>query len=488
MSGIREEVTQVESVALWKRVSSDVQDISNQDDTLNRHVTAHGYDVKRVFELPDTSAFKFKQAAALAEALADVKAGRYTHVVAVTSSRFLRSDERIGVGYLLELDSAGGRLESCDNPLFGDLSNAGGWHVTVAALGGDFAYSKLISDNVNRGFAGMDKDEMRENGYIGAAFRGAVPAGYSIQGGYKNRYLVPDTGQPESHREGRGVRRRFEAEVIRQVFMEAATNTSTVTLGRRLGMRSSAVAELLRNPIYGSGRHEIKRERDGRVVVHRCEPLVDMDVQRAAVALIEARYRGDNITSRAIRKDDFSTVLWCPCCDVRRATMQRYYNGARTRADGSVAPKTRRYKCKRELGGCGRSVDADQADREVERLMSGRAGTWLRQRVIPGDDHAAEKTRVRDELDQLGARRLNREEMRAETERLYDLLDHLEAMPSTPTRTVTEISGISEGDRWRAATWEEKQAILRAEVRVFVSSYGPSYGVQALVEYVEDDE
>jgi hypothetical protein len=78
--------------------------------------------------------------------------------------------------------------------------------------------------------------------------------------------------------------------------------------------------------------------------------------------------------------------------------------------------------------------------------------------------------------------------MRAETERLYDLLDHLEALPSTPTRTVTEVSGISEGARWLAASFEERQAILRSEVRMFVSSYGPSYGVQAAVEYVEDDE
>jgi hypothetical protein len=114
-----------ESIVKWKRVSSDQQDIRNQDTTLDSHVASHGYiEARDPFELPDTSAFKFRQAAALAEALADVKAGRYTRIIAVTSSRFLRSDERIGVGFLLELDAAGGRLEACDNPLFGDLSNA----------------------------------------------------------------------------------------------------------------------------------------------------------------------------------------------------------------------------------------------------------------------------------------------------------------------------------------------------------------------------
>ena len=513
-----------EPVALWKRVSSDQQDIRNQDDTLSAHVTANGYDVRRpAFELPDTSAFKFEQEKALAEVLEDVRAGRYTRVIAVTSSRFLRSDERIGVGYLLELDAAGGRLEAADNPLFGDLTNPGGWHVTVAALGGDYSYSKNISGNVNRGFARMDKDELRGNGYVGAAFRGMPPAGYSVQGEENARYLEPDTGQPEvrtggqGERESRRPRKRYLAKDIRHAFKLAATGGpegSTSALGRKLRMSPDAVGKMLRRPVYGSGRYEVISHRDcddpaecikaakkkekargSRClsVVHRCKPLVTVEVQRAAIAGLQARRTGDNWTSRQLRramvaadpsKADFSGALWCGVCEMTRPTMHRIPGGQKKRKDGTKPPKTRRYWCNKRMGGCGRSVNADAADAEVNRLMSGSDRLWARLVHIPGDDNSAEITRVRDELDSLGARRLPRAEMLAETTRLYDELDRLESMPRTPARNELLMGDETIGQRWESLDMAGRREWLLTDFRVRVAATGNRDGsVTAEVGY-----
>lgn len=490
-----------EAVALFKRVSSDQQEIRNQDDTLAAHVAANGYDVRRVFTLPDTSAYKGRHAAALAEALADVEAGKYTRIVAVTSSRFERRGEKIGIGYALKLDKAGGRLETCDNPLFGDLSNAGGWHVTVAALGGDNTFAKNLSGSVNRGFARMDKDELRGNGYVGAAFRGMPPAGYSVQGEYQARYLVKDTGQPERVREykgetkkgrPRGPRTRYLAAGIAEAFELAATGESTTALGRKLGMTATTVQMLLRNPVYSTGRHEVKRH-DGVTVIHRCEPLVTPDVQALAVAGLAVRRRGDNGTSRQLRralveadpdKADFSGSLWCGQCDVVRPAMYRYFGGGKPHTDGTPTPRVRRYMCSKRMSGCGRSVNADAADAVVSRLMSESTRPWGRIVHIPGDDNSAEITRVRDELADLPKRNLSDDDEDAERTRLRGERKRLEAMPRTPARTEWRLGGETIGQRWASLDMAGRREWLLSDFKVRVRNSGNRDGsVTAEISY-----
>jgi hypothetical protein len=158
------------------------------------------------------------------------------------------------------------------------------------------------------------------------------------------------------------------------------------------------------------------------------------------------------------------------------------------RADGAGQPCLRVWASAGLSASCVQDGVAVLAHAWVERLLSGRVGPWLRERVIPGDDNSAELTRVRGELDQLGARRLPRTEMLAETARLYDELERLEAMPQTPTRTVREVSGISEGERWRGLDMtQRRELLLSGEVRVYVSSYGHGYGVQADFDDAADD-
>lgn len=476
-----------ERAAVLKRVSTDLtrQEIANQDADVARVVADGGFTLARpAFEL-EASAYKGEHAPALDQILADVRAGRYTVVIAAMTSRFERRGWKVLMRWMLDLDAAGGRLIAADNPNFGDLSTPMGGMLTIMTGETDHAYSDAISKNVRRGFARMDKPEMRGNGYTGAAFRGMPPAGYVMDGPEHERYLLPDVGQPEIYTSAKAPRRRRRlAADIREAFDMAASGESTTAVGRKLGMTPDAVGKLLRNPVYGSGRYEIKRH-DGVTVIHRCEPLVAPDVQALAVAGLEARLTGDHVRSRQLHKAmveadpdkaDFSNALWCGVCDVMRPTMQRYYGGGRPLADGTKAPKQRRYRCERKFGGCMRSVDADAADAEVNRRMSGSTRQWGRIVHIPGDDHASELQRVRDELDSLGARRLPRAEMLAETSRLYDELERLEALPRIAPRTVWKLGDLTIGERWASLDMAGRREWLLSDFRVRVKATGKRDG------------
>jgi hypothetical protein len=164
--------------------------------------------------------------------------------------------------------------------------------------------------------------------------------------------------------------------------------------------------------------------------------------------------------------------------------MQRYFGGGRPRKDGTRAPRGRRYRCEKKFGGCGRSVDADAADAQVDRRMSAITRPWGRLVHVPGDDNSAEVTRVRDELDQLGARRLPRAEMLAETARLYDELDRLEAMPRTPARTEWALGDQTTGQRWASLDMAGRREWLLSDFRVRVKATGNRDGtVTAQVLY-----
>jgi hypothetical protein len=285
------------------------------------------------------------------------------------------------------------------------------------------------------------------------SFRGCVPGGYKSIGPKYGKHLVPD-----SQREAG----------IRQAFEDATTGTGTTALGTQLGMSADAVCKLLKNPIYSTGRYQIIRG-DGVIVTVRTEPLVKPSVQASAIAALESRRTGDNVTSRAIRKDDFSGALYCPCGAAGR--MHRYFGGGKPRKDGSPSPRVRRYRCE----DCGKSVRADDADQAVRDLMSSLRGPWMDRWLISGDDHTAELDRARLELDELPKRHLPRAETMAEMTRLYDEIERLEALPSVPARTVTGFKRdeagnvLTEADRWQSLDNAERRVWLtRGEFRVTV--------------------
>jgi DNA invertase Pin-like site-specific DNA recombinase len=496
-----------ESAAVWKRVSTDMtrQEIRNQDDEINGHLTARGYNVARTFEL-EASAYHGEHQTALDQVLADVRAGLYTVVVFAMTSRIERRGHQKLLRFIWDLQDAGARVESTDNPNFGQPGFINDM-LTMVLGNADHEYSKKISENVSRAFRRMD---------TGGSFRGSVPTGYAVTGEKRAKQLTPSDGvcrcpnaanAPKYH-----ARCLISAQQVIDAIEACGTGTSTLILGKRLGMTADAVAKMIRNPIYGTGRYEITHrcpngcpEKDGAhktalkagkaphgVYVYRCQPLVKPEVQKAAIAALEARHTGDNVASRSIAKEDFSGAVWCGLhmqVDGKPGEpMYRYYSGK----DGA---RVRRYRC----GACRASVKADEADKAVNALMASDESWWQRARLIEGDDNAAAIARVQDELDNLGTRRLSRAEHRAESDRLYDELERLQALPSTPARTVYErvkdASGrvMSEGEHWLTMSMPERRLWMLG--RAAVSHYpivkaapGRTGAVIAEIAYVPDVE
>lgn len=468
-----------ELAAVLKRVSTDLtrQEIGNQDADVARVTSEGSFNVQRTFEL-EASAFKGEHAPALAEILADVQAGRYTVVIAAMTSRFERRGWKVLMRWMLDLDAAGGRLIAADNPNFGDLSTPMGGMLTIMTGDADHSYSDSISKNVNRANRKRDAE---------GSFRGSVPAGYMVTGVKGAKRLVPDVI-------GEGTR-GYPAEVIATAITDAGNGASTVTLGARLGMTTSAVGKLLRNSMYSTGRYVIDRN-DGVTVQHQTTPLVTPDVQRNAIAGLEAR----DTSTRALREShrgetteqDFSGAVWCPVCENPKP-MYRYNGGGKPKADGTPTPRTRRYGCKKIVGGCGKSVDADNCDREIDALMSGRLGPWIVTRWIDGDDHAAELARVKLELKEVGARGLAddeedalKAELRAERDRLAELAAHTE-----PGHWEARPSGKSEGDRWAELNnaAERRAWLTSGEFMIYARATGDRSGnVLVNLEYVADDQ
>ena len=435
------------SAAVLKRVSTDLsrQEITNQDADTTRIVRENALTVVRTFEL-EASAYHGEHQPTLDQIKSDVRAGLYSVVVIAMTSRIERRGHRTLLRFLWDLADLGARVIAADNPAFGTDGLMGDL-LTMLQGNSDHEYSKKISENVNRAFHRTDK----ENG-----FRGVVPTGYMTAGTRGSKRLMPSDGICRCPTSGTKYHNRCKitAQQVAEAIKLCASGSSTVILGKRLGMSATATRRLIENPIYGTGRYEIQRA-DGSVYVHRCEPLVDPDIQKQAVAAIKARSCGDNVSSRSIKKEDFSGAMWCAYCATEAGSIGRMYRAL-------SGKQNRRYRCDT----CHRTVKADEADKAIHAEMSSAGEWWFRTRIIPGSDHSAELARLRDELDGLGARRLPRAEMLAETSRLYDEIERLEKLPSQPTRTVVERvrdaqgRSMSEGEHWLLMSLKERREWL----------------------------
>jgi hypothetical protein len=328
------------------------------------------------------------------------------------------------------------------------------------------------------------------------AFRGIAPAGYAIAGAEHAKRLVPATERREvkrtrQDRASDDPKAKIEVTVtlpsaadIRQAFDDAPM-VSTVKLAERLGMSPDGVNAMLRNRVYSTGSYPVKRH-DGVTVIHRCEPLVTHAVQDRALQALERRRTGDNVSSRALAKDDFSGALWCDSCQL--ATMYRYYGGGRKRADGTPGPKVRRYVC----GNCRKSVDAGHADAEVSALMSGRTEPWLKPEwVSSSDDYKGELESVLRELDELTRRGLDRRAEQAERERLWAEQDRLEplAEASVAGHWEGKFTGKSEGQHWgeMESTAGRRAWLASGEFRIYVKA-APGRKGNVLAEFAYTDE
>lgn len=414
-----------ERIALWKRVSDDQQDTRSQTSQLAARVKATGAIVTAEFDLPDTSAFKGKQAAALAQVLKDVAEGKYTRVLAVSSSRFERRGTKLAIGYLLQLDSLGGRFEAVDNPLFGDLSSAGGWHVTVAATGGDHDYSVNISNAVKRGNSDID----RAGGYRG----GRAPLGYrSDKGDRRQKKLVPDHAQ---------------AHHVVEIFTQISNGRSVPQVvawleARGVKKTNSSVAATVRRTVYRSGQYQVV-DWEGVTRVHHTEPLVSAELWRAANASLDSR-PSTGPKPRRPRQDDWSGVLKCGICN---GIAYRSWSSGKVLPDGTRA-RRRVYTCRT----CHRDWDADRTDAQVQSMLSSDTSPeTLVQTVAPHQMRAERLEAIEESLRDLPRRNLPEHEEDALRAALRAERREVQEMPQDePVRREVIRTGRSWGAVWDA--------------------------------------
>lgn len=439
--------------ARWIRVSSGSQDEQSQIPVIDAECAKLGWTVvERVFRLHDKSASKGEQQAEQDAAVAAMANGEFDILVCTESDRLDRRGPRAAYAFLWKLELASGRpqvVHVANDPMFGQ-DDIGSEILSTARMAVARDEVALKQRRIADKFREMDAN---------GAFRGMTPAGYESVGAKYAKRLVPSS----------------RAQDVRDAFADAVS-MSTTALGTRLGMTADAVAKMIRKPVYSTGQYTVKRA-DGVTVIHRCEPLVTPGIQARAIAAIERRRTGDNVTSRALAKDDFSGALWCHNCG--GGTMHRYYGGK----DGA---HTRRYICRK----CRKSVKADNADAAVNEFMSASMGMWIEPVWIDGDDHQAELDRVQMELRELPARGLDDDEEDSERTRLRAERKRLEVLPRTSGHWEGRMSDKSVGALWDAKTTSERRAwAVSGEFKLWVKATGDRSGnVTVDAEWDGDDE
>jgi Resolvase, N terminal domain len=442
------------------RVSGSKQDEESQLADCERAADREGVTLTgEPFRLHAVSGYKpnKKHRDALDDALAAIESGDIQAIVVAHSSRLTRGEPDDVLMYGIQVRRAGGRIISHDETNFGNNDLAGRL-VSMLAADENHKHSKDLSGHVTRKF----RNEIDASG----SFRGSIPDGYVVIGPKYRKALVPDVA---------GVR-KHTSEEIAQVIRDAGNGVSTTKLAKRLGTNADVISKLLRKTVYSTGAYKIHRA-DGVTVVHRTTPLVTPDEQARALAGLAARLTGDNITPRAIRKDDLSGALYCLCG--HPAGMYRGYGRKRQpRKDGSIPPRARRYVCK----GCHKSVKADEADKSVNELMSSREVMFFEHVHVPGDDHSADLERVRLELAELGGRGLDDETEDQERTRLRAERKRLEDMPRIEPQTIRRVATrdgrmFTEADRWRELDNDGRRAWLTSgTIKIFAWAAGRPRG------------
>jgi DNA invertase Pin-like site-specific DNA recombinase len=485
-----------EPVAIMERVSTDStrQDFASQTTDLKTFIRAGSFRVVKVLRF-EASAYKGKHEAQLSEIKADVAAGLYRTILAAMSSRYERRGAKAALRFALDLDDAGARVVAVDDAGYGDMSSEMGIIGTVLKAKSNFDYSNDISKNVSRKFREMDAR---------GAWRGMPPAGYQVRGEKWGKYLEPHpvTGPEVTWafsclQSTPVISRRFRA-----VNAAHAIGTRVTPKGRirpkydddyrPLPETADGVGKMLRNEAYATGKWPLP---DGEHH-HVADALVSPSQRNASLAALTARRTGDNVTSRAIPKDDFSGALRCAWDGGR---MYRYFGGNRKRADGSRGPKVRRYACET----CQRSVNAEVADRKVNARMAADSFLW----VVPVPvDPGAERDRkilgLEDELEILGktarTEGWSRAERRAREDSVYDQIDKLREFQPDPmwyrADVMTDSQGrsLTRGDQWEAMSPAERRDLLASGTVVFEVKAAPGrmgdVEVDASGEYFGDDQ
>jgi len=285
-----------------------------------------------------------------------------------------------------------------------------------------------------------------------------------------------------------------------EAFIDAANGKSTPAIARtfarinadynqdlpegarrlRLPETWQGVQKCMHNDLYSTGNYRITRH-DGSTYTYHGVALVSPAQQRAAIAALNARHTGDNISSRAIAKDDYSGALRCDACD-EHGRMYRYY-----------ASKRRRYRCE----SCHATVHGPNADAVVNDTMSACSAPWY---IYRTEDLNAERNRrianIDEQLDNLNrTARMNgwtRQQKRDVEDALFEQRDKLAALPDREPVSHVDVRmdgdrALTEGDHWLTMTMGERRDLLTGgSVMVYVKAT-PDRSGNVLVDVERED-
>ena len=459
---------------IWIRVSSGGQDEQSQVPDLEKFCAAHGYAIKKRYELHDKSAYHGEQEAKQDEALADTRAGIIRALVVWASDRLERRGAEATLKIFRQFGEAGGRVESVLEPFL----NGEDPELMIAITGWkDRAESKRKSERVL-----IKHDALREaesligkpswglrvvkldggkktlaptsDGlkYMPEMFRRVVTDGKSAAD--IARWLDSGWFQASGGALGIGV---MPAQ-IRKSPEKPANASPVICTGQGGSWWAGSVTQLLTNPVYAGHRQ------GGGVTILEIEPLVDATTfRRAGEALARKTGRGPVTDNRAM----LTGVICCASCG---GPMYRVWCGGRHRM-----PYYRCHGSGANRRGCGVMVRCDVADAAVHRIMSAATMEIMQAQVV-ADDRENALEEILFKLKELPKRELPWDEEDTERARLRAEYEQIEAKPARPDKVKPVGTGITFAQQWEALSdalrsiWLKRQGFRfcasRDEIRV----------------------
>jgi len=355
------------------------------------------------------------------------KIGQYDGILAFKTDRLSRGDQE-DFGLIEAWASRHGKcLVIVDGPRYPARDDSDYWSWQAEKRQ---AFKEL--ENITER-CGRSQGQIARNG----AVIGKPPFGLAIEGEKYFKILVPTE-------QGRRLVPETFDKVIAGESMARIAAWLTEQTGRRFNRK--AVRDLIYCTTYLG-----ERRSAAGVTVLRCKPILvtpdgkpDWARFRAAQRMLSAHPRLGPQVSDAL----LSGLLRCADCEAKM-----YRHVVKTRTGGRYVY----YQCDKHCGG---RVRLDFADAAVDAIITQTQDRPVTQiRLIPGNDHEAEKQAVREALDQLPKLGLGRQAEQAERERLWAEQDRLEELEPVPA----DYEQVETGEGTYAEVWERLDAEGRAD-------------------------
>jgi len=426
-----------EQAGRWVRVSTAGQDERNQEPDIDRWCADHGYEAVKTYRLHGKSASKGKQQAALDEVLADMRAGRVQVLVVWHSSRIERRGAWNALDLALKVREAGGRIEYVQDAYLNETNDMSDVMLALAASQNK-KYSDNISKQVTAAFQRIDSNK---------AVRGRAGYGYRVVGETKyEKRIVPESVEAAVIREAK--ERYLDGETIDAICADFnARGIASPTFKRRPGTHwyAKTLAGLLRSPSIAGRRYprdEHNLPDETKPVIATYEPILTWDEHKRLVARLDSRAHRKGISPGNVAL--LTSVLYDDDGHPMYRLNQIYY-------------------CRK----CKAAVNLARADAEIGELFEHSTTPYLVPQLVPGENHADEIARLRQDRSELDDLADDYDERHASITAEIRRLDRLDREHPNPDHTEWVESGKTYGEVWQeSSTAERRDDMLAAGFRV----------------------